>query len=354
MASSNWVPVDSAIDQIVDLANSLRTQVASTKGIVNQVLAEKEVSVKRVHNDLEELQKKLDTTSFAHKEDRDRLEQTIQQKEAESQAKLKDYDLKVQAEFDARERAERERESARGDAQAEKERLAGLLKDLEEDASGYNRLRPSKPLLTSEDTNILRQLFLSSAVSGSGKFSFADLKQVLSKYADTTPEGPLKKLFALVENDSKSRLSYITLVAVSNDLAALVADFRKIDLNGNGTLSRKEFREHFSKLGFDKKSVIDALFRYADEDESDDVGFSEYVHLGLCLLVLRILYAFADFDKSGQLSKEEVKQVLNEARIPESARPKFEHQFSVVDVDDSKSLSYQEFVMLVLLMFHDE
>jgi hypothetical protein len=26
----------------------------------------------------------------------------------------------------------------------------------------------------------------------------------------------------------------------------------------------------------------------------------------------------------------------------------------VVDVDDSKSLSYQEFVMLVLLMFHDD
>jgi len=26
----------------------------------------------------------------------------------------------------------------------------------------------------------------------------------------------------------------------------------------------------------------------------------------------------------------------------------------VVDVDDSKSLSYQEFVMLVLLMFHED
>jgi len=39
---------------------------------------------------------------------------------------------------------------------------------------------------------------------------------------------------------------------------------------------------------------------------------------------------------------------------PESARKKFDHQFSVVDVDDSKSLSYQEFVMLVLLMFHED
>jgi len=117
---------------------------------------------------------------------------------------------------------------------------------------------------------------------------------------------------------------------------------------------RKEFREHFVRLGFDKKSVIDALFRYADLDESDEVSFHEYVTLSLVLLVLRILYAFADFDKSGQLSKEEVRKVLDEAHIPEDSRKKFDHQFSVVDVDDSKSLTYQEFVMLVLLMFHDD
>ncbi|WP_206601691.1 hypothetical protein, partial [Escherichia coli] len=347
-------PVDSSLDEIISIASSLKSKVGGVKEIFNQELAAREGNVKKVHADLEQLQQKLDNTSFAHKEERDRLEQQISQKESEQKAKLAEYDQKVQNEFDARERAEREREAARGDAAAEKQRLSSLLKDLEDDASGYNRLRPSKPLLTEEDTNILRQLFLSSAVSGSGKFSFADLKQVLAKYADSIPEGPLKKLFVMVENDSKGRMSYITLVAVSNDLAALVADFRKIDTNSNGTLSRKEFREHFVRLGFDKKSVQDALFRYADEDESDDVAFGEYVHLGLCLLVLRILYAFADFDKSGQLSKEEVKKVLDDAHIPDNTRKKFEHQFSVVDVDDSKSLSYQEFVMLVLLMFHDD
>jgi len=332
----------------------LKGKVGGVKQIINEQLTQREADIKRVHGDIESLQQKLDSTSFAHKEDRERLEREISAKEDQQKAKSAEYDLKVQAEFDARERAEREREAARGDASAEKARLASLLKDLEDDASGYNRLRPSKPLLNDEDTAILRQLFLSSAVAGSGKFSFADLKQVLAKYATAIPDGPLKKLFQMVENDTKGRLSYITLVAVSNDLAALVADFRKIDANGNNLLSRKEFRDHFSKLGFDKKSVQDALFRYADEDESDEVSFSEYVHLALCLLVLRILYAFADGDKSGQLSKEEVKRVLEDAHIPESARKKFEHQFSVVDVDDSKSLSYQEFVMLVLLMFHDD
>jgi len=351
---TDWSPVDSSLDEIIAIAASLKGSVGNVKGIVSKALEEKELSVKKVHTDLEELQKQLDSTSFAHKEERDQLARQISAKEDEHKSKLQEYDLKVQAEFDARERAEREKEAARGNAEAEKRRLETLLQDLEDDASGYNRLRPSRPLLSPEDTTILRQLFLSSAVSGSGKFSFSDLRQVLLKYSDTIPEGPLKKLFILVEEDTKSRLSYITLVAVSNDLAALVADFRKIDTNANGTLSRKEFREHFHTLGFNKNSVIDALFRYADEDESDEVSFHEYVTLSLVLLVLRILYAFADSDKSGALSKEEVKKVLDEAHIPETARKKFDHQFSVVDVDDSKTLSYQEFVMLVLLMFHED
>jgi chromosome segregation ATPase len=171
------------LEEIISIAAGLKGKVGGVKQIISQALLEKEESVKRVHTDLEDLQKKLDTTSFAHKEDRDRLEAQLTQKETEQKAKLSEYDLKVQAEFDAREKAEREREAARGDAEAEKARLGSLLKDLEEDASGYNRLRPSKPLLTDEDTNILRQLFLSSAVAGSGKFSFADLKQVLAKYA---------------------------------------------------------------------------------------------------------------------------------------------------------------------------
>jgi len=149
-------------------------------------------------------------------------------------------------------------------------------------------------------------------------------------------------------------LSYITVVGVANDLTALVSDFRVIDTNGNGVLSRKEFREHFAKLGFTKKDTIDALFRFADEDESDEVGFHEYVYLSISLLVLRILYSFADFDKSGFLSKEEVRKVLDDANVPQKAVTKFDHFFSVVDKDDSKTLGYVEFVMLVLLMFADE
>jgi len=218
----------------------------------------------------------------------------------------------------------------------------------------YSRLRPSKPLLDGGDVEILRELFLSSAIAGTGKLSFQDLQRIIRKYEVTEPKGNLKKLFQIVEQDTKGRMSYITVVAVANDLAALVGDFRKIDTNGNGTLSRKEFRDHFSKLGFTHRSAIDAIFRFGDEDESDDVGFHEFVHLSVTLLVLRILFSAADYDKNGKLSKDEVLRILAEAAIPASAIAKFEHYYSVVDQDDSKFLDFNEFVLLVLNMFGDE
>jgi len=351
---ASWNNVDATLDQIIQLAASLKSHVGEVKGKLDVVLQEKEETVKRVHGDLDSLQQKLEHTSSTNREERERLERQIAEREAEQQKKVADLDAQVKRSLEEKERSEREREAARGDAEQERRKLAGLLADLEDDALSYSRLRPSKPVLSEDDVGIIRQLFLSSAVAGTGKLSFSELKTILHKYNLNIPEGSLKKLFTLVEEDTKGRMSYITVVGVANDLTALVGDFRIIDTNGNGVLSRKEFREHFVKLGFSKKDTIDAIFRFADEDESDEVQFNEYVYLSLSLLVLRILYSFADYDKSGYLSKDEVKRVLDDANIPVKSLSKFDHFFSVVDKDDSKTLGYVEFVMLVLTMFGDE
>jgi Ca2+-binding EF-hand superfamily protein len=332
----------------------LKSHVGEVKTKYDALIQEKEVSVKKVHSELEDLQQKLEHTSTSNREERERLERQIADKEVQQQKQVADLDAQVRKALEERERSEREREAARGDADAERKKLSTLLADLEDDALGYSRLRPSKPNLSEDDVSIIRQLFLSSAVAGTGKLSFSELKQILHKYNLGLPEGALKKLYTLVEEDTKGRLSYITVVGVANDLTALVGDFRTIDTNGNGVLSRKEFREHFTKLGFTKKDTIDAIFRFADEDESDEVQFNEYVYLSVALLVLRILYSFADYDKSGFLSKEEVRKVLDDARIPSKSLTKFDHFFQVVDKDDSKTLGYVEFVMLVLLMFQDD
>lgn len=350
----HWNDVDRTLDEIIHLASSLKSHVGATKTKFDAIILEKESQAKSVHADLESLQQKLDHTSSAHGEERARLERLISEKEAQQKQKVDELDAQVRNALAERERSERERESARGDADVERRKLATLLKDLEEDALGYARLRPSKPNLSDDDVSIIRQMFLSSAVAGTGKLSFSELKQILAKYNLAMPEGALKRLFSLVEADTKGRMSYITVVGVANDLTALISDFRVIDTNGNGVLSRKEFRDHFSKLGFTKKDTIDAIFRFADEDESDEVSFHEYVYLSVSLLVLRILFSFADYDKSGFLSKEETAKVLQDAQIPAKSLTKFDHFFSIVDKDDSKTLGYVEFVMLVLLMFNDE
>ncbi len=74
------------------------------------------------------MQKQLETSHFSSRQEKERLEGIVQQKESEQKAKLLEYDLKIQSELDARERAEREREAARGDSESEKKRLANLLK----------------------------------------------------------------------------------------------------------------------------------------------------------------------------------------------------------------------------------
>jgi len=351
---SHWGSVDDTLDQIIQLATSLKSHVGEVKGKFNQLFTEKDEVVKRVHSEVDSLQQKLESTSASNREERAALAQQIAVKEEESNRKVADLDTQVKRALEEKERVERERENARGDADQERRKLANLLGDLESDALAYDRLRPSKPILSEEEVGIIRQLFLSSAVAGTGKLSFSELKTILHKYNLNLPDGALKKLYTLVEEDTKGRMSYITVVGVANDLSALVGDFRIIDTNGNGVLSRKEFREHFNKLGFARKDSIDALFRFADEDESDEVQFNEYVHLSLALLVLRILFSFADYDKSGALSKDEVQKILEDARIPVKSLPKFDHYFSVVDKDDSKTLGYVEFVMLVLLMFQDD
>jgi len=351
---ADWSPVDTSLDEIITIASNLKGHVGGVKGQINTLFSEKEQKIVNVHGDLENLQKQLENTSLSHTEERRRLESLIEQKEAEQKAKVAALDQEVQAKLAEVEAAERRAEEHKGNAVQERKRLDILLGDLEEDAHSYSRLRPSKPQLSPEDVATIRQLFLSNAAAGVGKLSFSELQHFIAKYEATIPEGALKKLFQLVEKDTKGRMSYITMVAVANDLVALVGDFRGIDANGNNTLSRKEFRTHYEKLGFHHRNTIDQIFRYADEDESDEVTFHEYIHLALALLVIRILFTAADFDKSGFLSKEEIQKILSDAAIPSGALNKFDHYFSVVDEDDSKNLNYNEFVMLVLSMFADE
>jgi len=351
---AHWETVDNSLDQIITLAASLKGHVGNAKGAIDLLISEKEQKILNVHSDLETLQKQLESTALTHGEERRRLELLIEQKEAEQQAKVAKYDADVKTALEQAEAAEREVESHKANAAQEKKRIEILLGDLEEDAHSYSRLRPSKAQLSAEDIAAIRQLFLSNAAAGVGKLSFSELQHFIRKYEADLPEGALKKLFQLVEQDTKGRMSYITMIAVANDLVALVGDFRAIDANNNNSLSRKEFRAHYEKLGFHHRNTIDQIFRFADEDESDEVTFHEYIHLSLALLVLRILFTAADFDKSGKLDKNEVLRILSDAAIPSESIKKFNHRYAIVDEEDTGSLNYNEFVLLVLSLFADD
>eukprot|EP01111_Echinosteliopsis_oligospora_P012162 TRINITY_DN4141_c0_g1_i1.p1 TRINITY_DN4141_c0_g1~~TRINITY_DN4141_c0_g1_i1.p1 ORF type:complete len:335 (+),score=68.54 TRINITY_DN4141_c0_g1_i1:40-1044(+) len=212
-----------------------------------------------------------------------------------------------------------------------------------------------RKIAAKEEEQKWEERFMSSAISGSGSVSFAELKEAIHKYSATLPkDGPLRRLFEFIEHDTKGRVSDLSVAAMVKDLEVLVADFHRLDVQNRNAVSRKDFREHFIKLGFTRKSVLDALFRHADQDENDIVDFDDYVHLVVCVLVLRIMYTLADTDRSGQLSKEEIKVVLVDANIYQYGAPKFDAWYNQVDADGNSVLSYTEFVALVLFLFCDE
>jgi Ca2+-binding EF-hand superfamily protein len=65
--------------------------------------------------------------------------------------------------------------------------------------------------------------------------------------------------------------------------------FRQADRNGNGTLSRKEFRAalHSADLGL-KRTDINLLMSVADEDESGDVSYEEFVPICFGVLLEKL------------------------------------------------------------------
>lgn len=63
---------------------------------------------------------------------------TVTCREAEQQRQVADLDAQVKKALEERERSEREREAARGDAEQERKKLSGLLADLEDDALSYS------------------------------------------------------------------------------------------------------------------------------------------------------------------------------------------------------------------------
>ena len=104
--------------------------------------------------------------------------------------------------------------------------------------------------------------------------------------------------------------------------------FKKLDLNGDGRLSKDEIKDgyakHFGRLISDKE--VDFMFNAVDTDQSGYIDYTEFVVAAMNEKLLlsneRLMAAFKMFDKdgSGSITPDEIKKVLFSAenKIPNS------------------------------------
>jgi len=138
----------------------------------------------------------------------------------------------------------------------------------------------------------------------------------------------------LVHFHSHAIIKAATLTFIGSQLLSkaereeLATVFKKIDLNGDGKLSKDEIRDgyalHYGRQISDKE--IDFMFDAVDTDQSGYIDYTEFVVASAnekaLLSTERLTSAFKMFDKdnSGTITPDEIKKVLSSAenKLPAS------------------------------------
>lgn len=134
------------------------------------------------------------------------------------------------------------------------------------------------------------------------------------------------------------------------------AIFRAMDTNCDGKLSKSEiqsgYKEHFGRdLG---EEEVDAIFARVDTDYSGAIDYSEFVAATTneksFISQNRLKSAFKAFDKdgNGQISAEEIKQILgfgHPGGLDEETVDKIIQQ---VDENGDGEISYEEFANMMM------
>lgn len=130
--------------------------------------------------------------------------------------------------------------------------------------------------------------------------------------------------------------------------------FKKLDLNGDGRLSKDEIKDgyakHFGRLISDKE--VDFMFNAVDTDQSGYIDYTEFVVAAMNEKLLmsneRLMAAFKMFDKdgSGSITPDEIKKVLFSAenKIPNSV---IESVIKQVDANGDGQISFEEFTQMM-------
>ena len=147
----------------------------------------------------------------------------------------------------------------------------------------------------------------------------------------------------------------VTQLSTREEKDSLEQSFKKMDKNGDGTLSCEEIREGFKDVyGEVSDEEIETILLNADIDQSGSVDYSEFLVAAMNTLSIlskeKLEKAFNAFDKdsSGKISMEELKQVLGRT---EEFDPQVEALIKEADVNADGEIDLKEFKELMMKVF---
>ena len=132
-------------------------------------------------------------------------------------------------------------------------------------------------------------------------------------------------------------------------------EFREIDKNSSGLISKSEFMKYYKlhgELAGSSESFLEWMFAVIDEDNSEKISFKEFCIFAEAKSMIdftderwfeRMIFRMMDTDKSGAIDADEFKRLLVLLGLP-SGKDDLKELIDAIDADGNGVIDMDEFI----------
>jgi calcium-dependent protein kinase len=139
------------------------------------------------------------------------------------------------------------------------------------------------------------------------------------------------------------------------EVKEIVKVFKNIDLDGDGRITKKEMNTALGKIyGVpDTENDVEEIFNNIDNDNNGYIEYEEYIRASInkeTLLndnILRYTFKFFDKDSSGEITADEICQVLFSSADQGDMEKLSIDLMAQIDVDKNASIDFKEFKIMM-------